>query len=138
MKMRLLPWVSFHHDKRLMIFRPRGIVDEPHVERTVAMLERVETEEKEPFDRYSDLSKLDAVDLRHEFVFRICLHRRLFYAKFPPVKSAIYATSPATTRIARTHVLLTDHSPLQVKMFKEVEAAAQWLDATVEELEMGN
>ena len=42
MKLKLLPWVSFHHDLHLMIFRPRGIVDEPHIEKTVAMLEQVE------------------------------------------------------------------------------------------------
>src|SRR5215213_1459669 len=99
-----------------MIFRPRGIVDEPHVEKTIAMLEKVEEEMSEPFDRYTDFSKLDAIDLRFEFIFRISLHRRLVYAKNPTVKSAIYVTSPATARVARTHVLLTDQSPLKVKM----------------------
>ena len=136
-KLKLLPGVTFHHDLRLMVFRPRGIVDEPHVEKTVAMLERVEAEVDKPFDRYTDLSKIDAIDLRFEFVFRICLHRRLTYAQYPPVKSAIYVTSPATMRIAKTHLLLTDHSPLKVKIFKEIPAAAKWLGVTVEDLELG-
>ena len=116
-----------------MVLRPTGIVDEPHVERIIAMLEKVEEEADEPFDRYTDLSKIDAVDLRFAFIFRISLHRRLY----PPVKSAIYVTSPATARVARTHVLLTDRSPLRVKMFKKVDEAAEWLGVT-EDLEFGS
>jgi hypothetical protein len=136
MKKKLLPYVSFHHDLHLMVFRPTGIVDEPHVEKTVAMLEKVEEETDQPFNRYTDLSKIDAIDLRFEFIFRISLHRRLVRAKQPPVKSAIYVTSPATARVARTHVLLTDRSPLQVRMFKAASEAADWLGVTVEDLEL--
>jgi hypothetical protein len=136
MKMKLLPWISFHHDHRLMVFRPRGIVDEPHVEKTVAMLEQVEQGADQPFDRYTDLSKLDAVDLSFEFIFRISLHRRLAYSKYPPVKSAFYVTSPATFRVARAHAILTDRSPLKVRWFKEVTPAAKWLGVPIEDLEI--
>lgn len=137
MKLKLLPWVSFHHDIHLMIFRPRGILDEAHVEKTVAMLDRLEKDADKPFDRFNDLSKIDAVDLSFDFIFHISLHRRLTYAKFPPVKSAFLATSPATARITKTHIMLTDFSPLRVKMFKQIDAAAKWLEHSVEELEMG-
>jgi hypothetical protein len=51
MKMKLLPWISLHHDLRLMIFRSRGIVAEAHVEKTIAMVQKVEEEADEPFDR---------------------------------------------------------------------------------------
>jgi hypothetical protein len=137
MKMKLLPGVSFHHDVHLMVYRPRGIVDEPHVERIVAMLEELEHKAEKPFDRYSDLSKLDAIDLRFEFVFRVSLHRRLAYADHPPVKSAFYVTSSATERIVRAHAILTDRSPLQVKMFRKIDDVANWIGVTVEELNMG-
>ncbi len=33
--------------------------------------------------------------------------------------------------------MLTDFSPLRVKMFKQIDAAAEWLGRSVEELEMG-
>jgi hypothetical protein len=69
-------------------------------------------------------------------MFRISLHRRLIYANNPPVKSAFYVTSPAAIRIVKTHVLLTDHSPLEAKMFTELVTAAQWLDVKVEDLEV--
>ena len=138
MKMKLLPWISFHHDHHLMIARPRGILNEAHVEQTVAMLEELEEKADRPFNRYSDLSKLDAIDLDFNFIVRIALHRRLVYAKYPPVKSAFFVTSPAAARVVKTHALVTDHSPLEVKMFKEVKAAAEWLGVSVDELEMGS
>jgi len=135
-KLKLLPWIAFQHDHHLMVFRPRGVMDETRVEETVAVLEEAEKQSNEPFNRYSDLSKIDAFDLRFQFIFRISLHRRLFYAKFPPVKSAFYVTNPATARVVRTHVLLTDHSPLRARMFREATLAANWLGVPVEDLEI--
>ena len=134
--MKLLPWVSFHHDHRLMVLRPLGVLDEPQVEKTVAMLEQLEKEADQPFNRFSDLSKLDAIDLSFEFIFRISLHRRLTYSKHPPVRSAFYVTSPATARVVRAHAILTERSPLMVKSFKDVVSAAKWLGVPVEELEL--
>ena len=134
--MKLPRWVSFHHDHRLMVFRPLGVLDEPEVEKTVAMLEQLEKEADQPFNRFSDLSKLDAIDLSFEFIFRISLHRRLIYSKHPPVRSAFYVTSPATARVVRAHAILTDRSPLKVKSFKDMVSAAKWLGVPVEELEI--
>jgi len=34
----------------------------------------------------------------------------------------------------KLHALLTDHSPLHVRLFKEQQAAAQWLDVPLESL----
>jgi hypothetical protein len=135
-KMKLLPWVMFHHDLRLMVFRPTGIVDEAHVDKTVAMLQAAEEQADKPFNRYTDLSRLDAIDLSFKYIFRVSLHRRLAYAKYPPVKSAFYCTSSAAARVARIHVMLTEYSPLKVRMFKELDAAAKWLGVSVETLEI--
>ncbi len=128
--------IAFHRKLHLMVYRPRGIMDEARVEEIVAKLEQMEAAADQPFNRYTDLSKIDAVDLRFEFIFRISLHRRRVYAKHPPAKSAFYVTSPATTHIARTHAILVDHSPLRVKLFKEVEPAAQWLGVSIEDLDL--
>lgn len=133
-KVDLLPWVSFYHDLQLMIVRPRGVLDVPQVEKAVAMLELAEEHADKPFNRFTDLSHIDAVDLSFEFVFRISLHRRLFYSGHAPVKSAFYVTNEETTHVARTHALLTDHSPLHVKVFTEPEDAASWLGVSVGQL----
>lgn len=135
MKRKLPPNVVFHQDLHLMVYRPRGIFDEKEVNRIIGFLENEEDRAERPFDRFTDTSKLDAVNLDFQFVFRVSLHRRLLYAHRPAVRSAFYITSPATERIIRIHALLTEQSPLQVKMFKGLAAAAKWLEVSVETLE---
>ena len=76
------------------------------------------------------------VDLNFRFVFDVALHRRLVYKPNPPVKSAFYVTSPATTHYAKLHELLTDRSPLDVDLFTDRAAAAKWLGVPVEALQM--
>jgi len=118
-----------------MVYRPRGILDQDEIDRIVAFLDAEENRADWAFDRFTDTSNLDAVDLTFQLVFRVSLHRRLAYAKRPPVKSALFVTSPATERIAKLHAMLTDHSPLQVRMFEELPAAAKWLGVSVKTLE---
>jgi hypothetical protein len=136
MKMKLPPDVSFHHDLRLLVWRPRGILQEKAVNKIVAFLEQEEDRAAKPFDRFTDASKLDAIDLGFHFVSRVSLHRRLVYAQRPPVKSAFYVTSEALERMVKIHVLMSDHSPLQCAMFKTLAATAEWLGVSVETLEM--
>ena len=134
MKMKLPSDVIFHHDLRLLVYRPRGILDAKEVMRIVEFLEHEEDRAAQPFNRFTDNSKLDAVDLDFDFVFKVSLHRRLVYAKHPPVKSAFYVNSPAVARVVRVHATLTDRSPLQVKMFKDFESAAKWLGVSEDTL----
>ena len=135
-KTKLPRWIAFHHDLHLLVYRPRGIVDEARVEEIVATLDQLENASHHPFNRYTDLSQIDAVDLHFKFIFRVSLHRRLVYAKYSPVKSAFYVTSPATMRVVRAHAILTDHSPLQVKLFEQVGPAALWLGVSVKDLNL--
>ena len=123
--------VSFHPGPRLMIYRPRGILSEDRVEKIVEFLEKAEDKAVRPFNRFTDLSKLDALDLDFKTIIRVSLNRRLFYSQHPPVKSAFYVTSPAAARVVNVHAILTDHSPLVVKMFKELVSAAKWLDVSL-------
>lgn len=118
-----------------MIYRPRGILTEHSLVKLVEFLEAAEDQAKAPFRRFTDLSKLDALDIDFKTMIRLSLHRRTSYSKRPSVKSAFYVTSPASARVVKVHVLLTDHSPLQVKMFTELTAAAKWLDVARSVLE---
>ena len=100
----------------------------------VVFIDTAEARANKPFNRFADLSALDAVDLNFNFVFHVALHRRLSYAPRPPVKSAFYVTSPATTHYAKLHAMLTDYSPLDVALFTDRPAAAKWLGVPVEGL----
>ena len=121
------PGISFNEDLRLMIFRPRGILDAKTVTELVEFLGKEEDRVHEPFNRFTDTSKMDAVDLDERFIYRIALHRRRFYGGRPPVKSAFYVTSTAAGHYVRIHAVVTKHSPLRVRMFRELDYAADWL-----------
>src|SRR5438270_14026646 len=110
-----------------MVWKPHGILDQELVNEIVAFVEAAEERAQKPFNRFADLSALDAVDLNFKFVFHIALHRRLASAPRPPVKSAFYVTSHATTHYAKLHAMLTDYSPLDVALFTNRAAAAKWL-----------
>jgi hypothetical protein len=115
-----------------LLWKPRGILDQSVVNEIVAFVEVAE--DKAIFNRFIDLSALDAVDLNFNFVFHVALHRRLSYAPNSPVKSAFYVTSPATTHYAKLHAMLTDYSPLEVALFTDRAVAARWLGVPVETL----
>ena len=128
--------VSFHPDLNLMVWQPRGILDESHVEQLISLLENTEDEAERPFNRYTDLSRLDAVELTFKYVLQVSLYRRLVYGERSIVKSAFYAVHRATTRVALTHAIVIANSPLQVKVFLRKSSAAKWLGVSDTDLEL--
>jgi hypothetical protein len=126
--------VEFLEEARLLIWRPRGILDEAAVNKVLVDLLRKESMAAQPFNRFSDLSAVESFHLTFQYVFHVALHRRLSYAGRGPIKSAFYVTHPEAAHLVKIHALLTDHSPLNVEMFEEREAAAKWLGVPVESL----
>jgi len=104
------------------------------VKEIVAFIDVAEERASKPFNRFTDLSALNMVDLNFKFVFHIGLHRRLASAPHSPVKSAFYVTSPKTAHYAKLHAMLTDYSTPDVALFTEREAVAKWLCVSVEVL----
>jgi hypothetical protein len=127
--------VTFRSDLRLMIFRPRGVLNEEYLAAIVSFLENEEDRAEQPFNRFTDLSELDAIDLTLKSVINVSLHRRLTYARRPPVRSAFYTPNQATAKIIRVHELVTENSPLQVEMFTEIGKAAEWLGVSQRDLQ---
>ena len=125
--MKLPSHVLFRKDLSLILWKPRGVLDQSTVNEIVAFIETVEKRNKQRLNRFADLSALDAVDLNFNFVFHVALGRRLSAAPRHPVKSAFYVTSPDTTHYVKLHAMLTDYSPLHVALFTDRAAAAKWL-----------
>ena len=134
--MKFPPDVEFHEDIRLLIYRPRGVIDEPAVKRIVSVLEDLEEKLQTPFNRFSDTMAADEVELNFKYVIQVSLCRRLSYAGHPPVKSAILATDATMIHYARLHALLTQGSPINVRVFKDRQGAADWLGLPIERLKM--
>ena len=123
--------VEYVEDANLFIWRPRGVLSEALVNKIIVFVKEQEDTLGRSFNRFTDLSALNAVDLNFDYVFHISLHRRLSYAG-GKVKSAFYVSSSDAEHYAKLHAVLTDHSPLQVSVFTELAAAAKWLGVPVE------
>ena len=132
--MKLAPDVEFHDDIRLLIYRPRGVIDEAAVQKVVDVLEDLEARLQAPFNRFSDTLAADEVELNFKYVIQVSLCRRLAYAGHPPVKSAILARDSTMIHYARLHALLTQGSPINVRIFQDREEAAKWLGVPIERL----
>lgn len=133
--MKLPPELEFREDIRLLIYRPRGVIDEAAIKRVVPALEDLEAKLQEPFNRFSDTLAADEVELNFKYVIQFSLCRRLSYAGHPSVKSAILATDSTMIHYARLHALLTQGSPINVRVFKDRKEAADWLGVPMERLE---
>jgi hypothetical protein len=132
--MKLPPEIEFHDDIRLLIYRPRGVIDEAAVQTVVDVLEDLEAKLQKPFNRFSDTLEADEVELNFKYVIQVSLCRRLAYAGHPPVKSAILARDSTMIHYARLHALLTQGSPINVRIFQGREEAAKWLGVPVKAL----
>ena len=132
--MKLLPDVEFHADIRLLVYRPRGVIDEAAINKVTSVIEELEAKTQEPFNRFSDTSEAHEVELNFRYVIHVSLHRRLAHAGRAPVKSAILAIEPTLVHYARLLVLLTEGSSINVRVLKDRKEAADWLNVPVERL----
>ena len=132
--MKLPPDIEFHEDIHLLIYRPHGVIDEAAVKEVVGVLEDLEEKLQKPFNRFSDTLGADEVELNFKYVIQVSLCRRLAYAGHPPVKSAILATDSTMIHYGRLHALLTQGSPINVRVFKDRQEAADWLKVPIERL----
>jgi|SRR3982074_1680002 len=129
--MKLPPDIQFHEDIDLLVYRPRGLLSEATVNKIIRVIGELEAKLKEPFNRFFDTLEHDEVELNFKYIIHVSLYRRLSYAGRPPIKSAILATNSTIIHYARLHALLTQGSPINVRIFQDRQEAAQWLNAPI-------
>lgn len=132
--MKLPPDVYFRPDIHLLLWKPRGVLDEKVVNRIIAFVRDAETKSDASKLRFIDTTELSAIELNFRYVFHVALYRRMSRKGRAPIKSAFLVKEPEFEHYFKLHALLTDHSPLEVRLFKEVEAAAKWLGVPSERL----
>jgi hypothetical protein len=130
--MKLPPEIQFYEDIRLLVYRPRGLIDEAAINKIISVIEDIEAATQEPFNRFSDTSETHEVELNFRYVIQISLHRRLAHAGRAPVKSAILATDSTIVHYARLLILLTQGTSIKVQVFGDHNEAAQWLGVPVQ------
>ena len=109
-------------------------MNEEAVNKIVSVIGDLEAKLQEPFNRFLDTLGHDEVELNFKYVIHISLYRRLSYTGRPPVKSAILATDSTAIHYGRLHAVLTQGSPINVRVFQKREEAAQWLGVPIERL----
>lgn len=132
--MKLAPDVEFHEDIHLFVYRPRGVINEQAIKKVISVVEDLEARLQEPFNRFSDTLGADEVELNFKYVIQVSLCRRVSYAGHPQVKSAILATDSTMIHYARLHAVLTQGSPINVRVFKDRQEAVEWLNVPIERL----
>jgi hypothetical protein len=131
------PDVVYFAEWKLMAWKPRGILSEQTVTDIVNFIEWQEANVDVSFNRFTDTTALDAIDLRFSFVFHVALCRRLTFAALPHVKSAFLVSNRTSAHYFKLHELITDHSPLQVRVFDDRAMGASWLNVPPETLASG-
>ena len=132
--MKLPPDIQFHEDICLLVYRPRGLVNKAAVNKIITVIGELEITLNEPFNRFSDTVAADAVDLNFEYIIHVSLYRRRVYGKRPPIKSAILATDATLIHYGKVHALLTQGSPIKVRVFQDRSEVAQCLNVPIERL----
>jgi hypothetical protein len=126
--------VEFHEDIRLLIYRPRGSLDETTINRIVSIIGDLEAKLQESFNRFFDTLGHDEVELNFRYVIQISLYRVLSYGNRPVVKSAILATDSTIAHYCQLHAIITKDSPINVRIFQRREDAAKWLGVPLKRL----
>lgn len=93
----------------------------------------VEANAEMPFNRFTNLSGVDAVQLNFAEVEQMATRRAGHY-RGAPVKSAILAANPLAFGMARMYEQLMRRTPIEVRVFGRLSSAAAWLQAPIEVL----
>jgi len=124
--------VRYHEKLHLFVWRPQGAINENAVNKIITLLGRKEATAIRPFNRFTDTLNAHAIELNFRYIFHVSLFRRLSYAGRPPVKSAILVSNETMTHYGKMHAVLTQGSPLHVRIFQDRTEAGKWLDVPIE------
>lgn len=131
--MNLPDGAKIHPALRLVTWHPHGVLGAPLAREILRFIEAQEKSAPEPFDRFADLSGLEAIHLSFAEVEELAQDRIESYHG-APVKSAIFALNPLAFGIARMYEQLMRRSPIEVGVFHEISSAAAWLNIPTEAL----
>jgi hypothetical protein len=137
-RLSLPPHMIFHHDLRLMVVRPRGVLTKKRIQRDIAVVTDAENRNEVPFNRFVDLSEVTQIRMDLAQASRIAINRSADYQHRAPVKSAYYVTTQKAAQIANMCATLAETSPLEIRVFEDISAAAEWLGVSDKDLELSS
>lgn len=122
----------FRPEHNLETWYPEGVLDGVMARLMVSHLGFEEEVSEKPFHRFSDLSGLTAIRLDFIELVDLAATRRAAYDDGPPVKSAIFAPGKPAYAVAKMFAALMEPSPIDVRVFRTIEDAGEWLGVPVD------
>jgi hypothetical protein len=119
---------------KLLVARPKGILDALTAERIIEFIEIKEMDSETGFNRFCDLSHLEGIDLSPSEVLVLADRRRAFNPNDIHVKSAFFATDELGLGIASMYERLLNSPRIEVRVWSNIQAAADWLGANCERM----
>jgi hypothetical protein len=133
-RLKLLPHMIFHHDLHLMVVKPTGVINNERIQKVMAAVTAAESRTGMPFNRFVDLSAVTQIRIDLNQARRIATVRRTDYLDKPMVKSAYYVTTKRAAQLADMCATVTRSSSLQIQVFNDIPAAAEWLGVSEQDL----
>jgi hypothetical protein len=120
----------------MMVARPKGVLNFDMAQRIVEFVEIKEVSLEKGFNRFCDLTRLEGIQLSSDDLVELANRRRAFNPNDIRVKSAFFATSPLAFGVARIYEQLLNSPRIEVRVFNDVEAAADWLAVHPDKLKL--
>ena len=120
------PEISWAIADQVCIYRPEGVLDSGKIGRLLAWLGEIETDREQPFNRFTDLTKVHTIELEKLDLANVALWRRTTYDG-AIVKSAFLAQSDECRELAGVYAGFMEKSRIMVSVFHDIKEAAIWL-----------
>jgi len=120
----------------LLVGRPKGKLDARLGEEVCAFIEIKEALWETGFNRFCDLSQVDAIQISLAEIEELASRRRTFNPNLVPVKSAFLAKSSLAVAIACLYGALLKSPRIRVSVFSTLAEAACWLKVDPAKLQL--
>ncbi len=84
------------------------------------------------FKRFADMSGLTSIDLEADDIAGLAAERKQSYCGLPPGKGAFYAPDDRAFEVSETFANFMRGSEMEVRVFREIDSAAAWLEIPVD------
>ena len=123
-------------EDRLLVGRPKGILDASLARRIVEFVEIKEAEIEQGFNRFCDLTRLEGINLTSNDVESLAARRSAYNPNLIRVKSAFLAPHLLDLAVVALYQILLQSSRIEVRVFRRLEEAAEWLGVSPEGLKL--
>ena len=124
-------FLRYYPAHRLMAWQPQGTLDDLMLDQIAEWLVHIEKAFL-PFKRFIDLSQLTTVAVRSRHVFEFARKRAEEYAGVEPVRTALFSDGWVAFGIACFYESLMENTLIEVRAFRDLAAAAEWLAIPVD------